>query len=163
MFEIQLFGSFEVRTRGIRLAGPDFGGVRPRRLLALLALHDALSTVELAELLRVPAAAVRADLAVLRDHLEPGVRVRDSVVVDSRGRLCLAPERVRVDVRTFDELLAVAAIRPADRATRPLTAAAFLAARPLLADEDAPWAAEARSRYRAKLLMNCPAAVTGAM
>ena len=162
MFEIQLFGSLEVRTRGIRLAGTDFGGVRPRRLLALLALHDELALADLAELLEVPAAGVGTEVAVLRDHLEPGVRARDSVVAGHRGRYRLVPHRVRVDVRTFDELLQVAAARPAERATKPLTAAAFLAARPLLVDEDAPWAVETRARYRAKLLMNCPAAVTGA-
>jgi hypothetical protein len=43
---------------------------------------------------------------------------------------------------------------------KPLTAAAFLATRPLLEDEDAPWAAELRSEYRAKLLMARPTDVT---
>jgi hypothetical protein len=63
-------------------------------------------------------------------------------------------------VARFDEVVAAAAGRPAERAVKPLTAAAFLATRPLLEDEDAPWAAELRSEYRAKLLMARPTDVT---
>jgi hypothetical protein len=95
-----------------------------------------------------------AALRGLRERLEPGVRNRDSVIVGKRNRLRLAPERVRVDVATFDELITAAAGRTAERAARPLTAAAHLATRPLLEDVDAPWAAEARGEYRAKLIMS---------
>jgi hypothetical protein len=154
MFDIQLFGLLEVRTRGIRLAGDDFGGERARHLLALLALRGDRSFVELSELLRVPVATVKDDLAVLRDRLEPGVRNRDSVITGKRNHLWLAPERVRVDVATCDQLINAAAGRTAERAARPLTAAAHLATRPLLEDVDTPWAAEARGEYRAKLLMS---------
>ncbi|WP_229073032.1 hypothetical protein [Actinoplanes sp. DH11] len=161
MFDIQLFGRLEVRTRGIRLGGDDFGGERPRHLLALLALRGDRSFVELAGLLGGPVDAVRADVAALRDSLEPGVRDRDSVVTSRRGRLRLVPDRVPVDTATFDELIAAAAGRTAERAARPLTAAAYLASRPLLEDENAPWAAEARAEYRAKLIMAGPAPVRG--
>ncbi|MEU8237504.1 hypothetical protein AB0C07_04595 [Actinoplanes missouriensis] len=154
MFDIQLFGRLEVRTRGIRLAGADFGGDRARHLLALLALRGERSLVELSDLLAVPATTVRDDLAVLRDRLEPGVRTRDSVITARRNRLSLAPDRVRVDVVTFDELIKAAAGRTAERAARPLTAAAYLATRPLLEDVATPWAAEARAEYRAKLIMS---------
>jgi hypothetical protein len=153
MFEIQLFGRIEVRTRGVRLSGTDFGGDRPRRLLALLALRGETSTAELAELLGTTKKAVEAELAVLRRHLEPGVVPRESVIVTHRNRHVLDSDRVRVDAARFDELIAAAARRPAGRAVKPLTAAAFLATRPLLEDEDVPWAAEARAEYRAKLLM----------
>ena len=153
MFDIQLFGRLEVRTRGLCLTGADFGGDRPRRLFALLALRGDASISELAELLGVPGSVVVADLAVLRQHLEPGVGVGDSAIVAYRNRVALDPDRVRVDVGRFDELIAAAAGRPADRAVKPLTAAAFLATRPLLEDEDAPWAAEARAHYRARLIM----------
>ncbi|MFC7532634.1 hypothetical protein [Actinoplanes sp. GCM10030250] len=160
MFDIQLFGRLEVRTRGISLSGDDFGGRRPRHLLALLALRGERSLVELAELLDVPPGTVKDDLRLLRDHLEPGVRSRDSVIATHRGHLHLVPERVRVDAATFDALIAAAAGRPAERAARPLAAAAFLASRPLLEGEDAPWAAEARGEYRAKLLVALPASAT---
>jgi hypothetical protein len=51
MYDIRLFGRLEVRTRGIRLAGRDFGGANPRHILALLALRGRLHTDELAQLL----------------------------------------------------------------------------------------------------------------
>ena len=157
MFDIQLFGRVEVRTRGIRLVDTDFGGDRPRHLLALLALRGEVSTSELADALRVHKKDVETDMSVLRERLEPGVRSHDSVVVRRRGRWSLNPERVRVDVARFDELIAAAATRPAERAVKPLTAAAFLATRPLLEDENEPWAAEARADYRARLSTARPA------
>ncbi|HEY0001121.1 MAG TPA: hypothetical protein VGB74_11755 [Actinoplanes sp.] len=156
MFDIQLFGRVEVRTRGIRLVGTDFGGDRPRRLLALLALRGEMSTSELTGLLGITKKAMETDISVLRCRLEPGAHVRDSVVRCNWGRWSLDPDRVRVDVARFDELIAAAAGRPADRAIKPLTAAAFLATHPLLEEESEPWAAEARAEYRAKLLMAHP-------
>nr|BFE76042.1 hypothetical protein GCM10020092_093430 [Actinoplanes digitatis] len=51
MYEIQLFGRLEVRTRGVRLTGQDFGGEKPRQILALLALRGETNGAELAELL----------------------------------------------------------------------------------------------------------------
>src|SRR3954447_7671194 len=42
MYDIQLFGRLEVRTRGVRLTGRDFGGVKPRHILALLGLRGDL-------------------------------------------------------------------------------------------------------------------------
>lgn len=160
MFDIQLFGRVEVRTRGIRLKGADFGGDRPRRLLALLALRGELSTSELAELLGTDRKAVESDMSVLRERLEPGVTARDSVLRCHRNRWSLDAEQVRVDVARFDELIAAAAGRPAGRAVKPLTAAAFVASRPLLEHEHEPWAAEARAEYRAKLMMARLAEVT---
>src|SRR4051794_21260415 len=105
MFDIQLFGRLEVRTRGICLIGADLGGDRPRQLFALLALRDGSSISELSELVRATGAAVETGLAVLRRHLEPGVQTQDSVIVARRGRYLLDPDRVRVDVARFDELI----------------------------------------------------------
>ncbi|GIF15352.1 AfsR/SARP family transcriptional regulator [Actinoplanes teichomyceticus] len=156
MYDIQLFGRIEVRTRGIRLAGDDFGGDRPRQLLALLALHGEQSLVELSDRVDAPPAAVRADLRVLRERLDPDAH--DSVLVGRHGRYRLDTERVRVDVATFDQLLAAARGRTPERAARPLTAATFLAARPLLEGEDTPWAAQLRAQYRAKLRTARPTA-----
>ena len=151
MFDIQLFGPVEVRTRGVVLAGTDFGGDHPRHILALLALRGEMSTSELAGLLGEKKNNVESDMSVLRRRLEPEATPRDSVVRREADRWSLNPERVRVDVARFDELVAAAQGRPADRAVKPLTAAAFLATRPLLEDEHEPWAAEARAEYRAKL------------
>ncbi|MBM2618690.1 hypothetical protein JIG36_24330 [Actinoplanes sp. LDG1-06] len=151
MFDIQLFGRVEVRTRGILLAGTDFGGDHPRRILALLALRGEMSTSELAGLLGEKKKNVETDMSVLRDHLEPGSTPNDSVVRRRAGRWSLDPDRVRVDVARFDELIAAAASRPAERAVKPLAAASYVASRPLLEDEDQPWATAARAEYDAKL------------
>lgn len=158
MYDIQLFGRLEVRTRGIRLAGRDFGGVKPRHILALLALRGGLHSEELAQLLwdgRPPAnhvARVESYVSVLRHRLNPRGPARESVIATASGGYALVAERVRVDVARFDELVTAATGRTASRALPPLTAAAHLADRPLLADERSAWAFEARRRYRARLL-----------
>jgi DNA-binding SARP family transcriptional activator len=154
MYDIRLFGRLEVRTRGIRLVGRDFGGAQPRHVLALLALHRELRTDELAELLRdgrrtvdVPAA-----VSVLRHRLDPHGRAPDSVIATTAGGYALVADQIRVDVARFDELIGAAAGRTAERALPPLTAAAHLAVRPLLAEESSTWASAARDTYRARLL-----------
>jgi DNA-binding SARP family transcriptional activator len=159
MYEIQLFGQLEVRTRGVRLTGRDFGGVKPKHILALLALRGALHKAELTELLwhgRPPAghvATVESYVSVLRRRLDPDAAARRSVIATRNGGYALVPERVRVDVARFDQLVAAAAGRTPGRALPPLTAAAHVAGRPLLEDERWPgWAAEARERYRVRLL-----------
>jgi len=159
MYEIQLFGPLEVRTRGVRLSGDDLGGDAPRHILALLALRGKVRKDELAELVwpGVPPAGRRAilegQLSLLRHRLDPGGSVRHSVITASNGGYALVADRVRVDVARFDELVAAASHRPARGALRPLTAAVHLAARPLLEDVTQPeWAAQARERHRARLV-----------
>lgn len=159
MYEIQLFGPLEVRTRGVRLSGSDLGGNAPRHILALLALRGKVRKAELAELVRQVRpptghpATLEGQLSLLRHRLDPGGSVRDSIITASNGGYALVADRVRVDVARFDELVAAAAHRPARGALRPLTAAAHLADRPLLEDVTEPgWAARAREQYRTRLV-----------
>jgi DNA-binding SARP family transcriptional activator len=158
MYEIQLFGRVEVRTRGVRLAGRDFGGMRPRHILALLALRGELRSGELTDLLwngRPPAehaTVLQSHVSVLRHRLDPSASARDSVIATGNGGYALVAERVRVDVARFDELVTAANGRTASRALPPLTAAAHLAGRPLLAGERSAWADAARELYRVRLL-----------
>jgi len=159
MYDIQLFGRLEVRTRGVRLTGRDFGGVKPRHILALLALRGDLHKAELAELLwggRPPAghqATVESYVSLLRHRLDPNGQPRDSVITTRNGGYALVADQVRVDVARFDELVAAASGRTAGRALRPLTAATHVAARPLLEDvEQHEWADQARERYRNRLV-----------
>ena len=155
MHDIQLFGSLEVRTRGVRLAGRDLGGVKPRHILALLALHGAMGETELAGLLwdgKPPtghATIVDSHVETLRRHLDP--TGRDHVLTCGNGVLRLVGERVRVDVGRFSELLNAAHGRTPARALPPLIAAAHLAERPLLADVRTPWAEAARRDCRDRL------------
>jgi DNA-binding SARP family transcriptional activator len=157
MYEIRLFGPLVVRTRGVRLAGHDFGGVKPRHILALLALRGPLHADELAELLwdgRPPAdhpRVVQGHVSLLRRRLDPRTPARESVIAAGNGGYALVTERVRVDVARFDELLAAATGRTAVRALPPLTAAAHLADRPLLTGERSAWADAARELYRVRL------------
>jgi DNA-binding SARP family transcriptional activator len=157
MYEIRLFGPLQVRTRGIRLAGRDFGGDAPRHILALLALRGELSSDVLTDLLwdgRPPAdhhQAVRDHVALLRHRLDPDASETDSVIASTRAGYALVAERVRVDVARFDELIAAAGRRTAGRALPPLVAAAHVADRPLLTGESSAWADSAREIYRVRL------------
>ncbi|WP_067496955.1 helix-turn-helix domain-containing protein [Actinoplanes sp. TFC3] len=155
MYEIQLFGRLEVRTRGVRLTGSDLGDAHAQQILALLALRGHLRTSELADLLwtgNAPAAAetiVERHMSLLRQHLEHGT----PVIEERDGGYALIADRVRVDVTRFDQLAAAASGRSSAGALRPLTAAAHLAARPLLEDVDkSAWAARARALYRVRLM-----------
>jgi DNA-binding SARP family transcriptional activator len=157
MYEIRLFGPLQVRTRGIRLAGNDFGGDKPRHILALLALRGELSSDVLGDLLwdgQPPAGhheAVRDHVSTLRDKLDPDAPAADSVIASTDGGYALVADRVRVDVARFDELVAAAGRRTASRALPPLVAAAHVADRPLLAGERSRWADSAREIYRIRL------------
>lgn len=157
MYEIQLFGQFEVRTRGVRLEGRAFGGVKPRHVLALLALRGALSRDDLTDLLwdsRPPAnrTTLESYVSVLRRRLDPEASARHSVIITRNGGYALDDDRVRTDVARFDELVSAASGRTPARALPPLTAAAHLASRPLMADESgAAWLGQARELYRSRL------------
>ncbi|WP_199516510.1 AfsR/SARP family transcriptional regulator [Nucisporomicrobium flavum] len=155
MYEIQLFGPLEVRTRGVRLSGGDLGDDLPRHILALLALRGKVRKAELAELLwpECPPAGhltmMEGQLSLLCRRLDPAAEAGDSFVTISDDEFALAPDRVRVDVARFDELVAAAAGRSGRSALRPLVAAAHLAGRPLLEDLTGPeWVTRARELYR---------------
>lgn len=159
MYEIQLFGPVEVRTRGVRLSGDDLGGVRPRHILALLALRGALSVGELAELLwdrRPPVdhrTALAREVSTLRRRLDPEGSARHSVIIERQNGYDLDTDRVRTDVARFDELVAAAAWRTPGRAVPPLTAAAHLAGLPLLDGEvRRGWVLRFREQYRGRLV-----------
>ncbi|MFG2110975.1 AfsR/SARP family transcriptional regulator [Micromonospora chersina] len=159
MFEIHLFGAVRVQAGGRCLSGRDFGGVKPRQILALLALRGNLGKSELADLLwqgSPPAnhvATLESYVSVLRRRLEPSGSARHSVIITRTGGYALDADRVRTDVRRFDQLLAAAAGRSAVRALPPLRAAVRIGREPLLTEEPyADWAVEARERYRNRLV-----------
>ncbi|UQU63667.1 hypothetical protein COUCH_32500 [Couchioplanes caeruleus] len=158
MYEIQLFGPLEVRTRGVRLSGGDLGDDLSRHILALLALRGKVRKAELAGLLwpeRPPAGhltTMEGQLSLLCCRLDPAGDESDSPVTIGDDGYALVPDRVRVDTARFDELVAIAAGRPHRSALRPLVAAAHLAGRPLLEDLAGPaWVIQAREHYRARV------------
>ena len=113
MIEISLYGPTQVRTPSRVFAGRDFGGLKPRRLLEVLALDPGapVSKDRLAELLwggQPPAswtATLEGYVSLLRGRLEPGVPARASVIRTVNGGYTLDAERVRVDSATVRDLV----------------------------------------------------------
>src|SRR4051812_25952510 len=126
MFDVRLFGATEVRTPHATMSSRDFGGVKQRHILQLLALNGALSKAELAEHLwegNPPAeyvATLESYVSLLRRRIDPDSPARRSVVATRTGGYMLDTERVRTDVGRFDQLLAPAAGGPARGALPPL-------------------------------------------
>ena len=159
MFEVRLFGVTEVRTPAATLGARDFGGVKQRHILQLLALYGALSKAELAEHLwegRPPAeyvATLESYVSLLRRRLDPAAPARRSVLVTRTGGYALDADRVGTDTAEFDRLVGAAAGLPAPVALPLLARAVDLAGAPLLAGEDhRTWVVDARQRHRARLV-----------
>ncbi|HEY0001715.1 MAG TPA: bacterial transcriptional activator domain-containing protein [Actinoplanes sp.] len=155
MIEIRLFGTGRVHTAAgeIYLDGADHW-----RVLQLLAVHRTLSTSTLADLFwdgDAPLghrAILAGHVAELCDRLGPVVQVLP-------GGYGLDPARVAVDLWDFDELFERACRLPAGQALPLLERAGDLARRlPFATEGGQAWAAEARARYRDRVV----AAATGA-
>ncbi|MCW2642533.1 MAG: hypothetical protein JWP76_4839 [Dactylosporangium sp.] len=170
MIDVRLFGTAQVETLYRQLDCRDFGGVKHRHILQLLALHRVLRKAELAELLwegDPPSGYVttlESYVSVLRRRIDPSVSARDSVVQTRPGGYALDTSRVRVDLWEFDELLDRADGLPAAAALPLLEQALALASRPLLADEACvTWAADARERHSSRVVVAATAAAEHAL
>jgi DNA-binding SARP family transcriptional activator len=170
MIDVRLFGTAQVETLYRQLDCRDFGGVKHRHILQLLALHRVLRKAELAELLwegDPPSGYVttlESYVSVLRRRIDPSVSARDSVVQTRPGGYALDTSRVRVDLWEFDELLDRADGLPAAAALPLLERALALANRPLLADEACvTWAADARERHSSRVVVAATAAAEHAL
>jgi DNA-binding SARP family transcriptional activator len=157
-YDIKLFGHTEVRSPGATLTARDFGGIKPRQILTLLALRGALSKAELADQLwqgSPPAdhtATLESYVSVLRRRLG-GSSTRTSIVVTRNGGYAIDGDRATTDVGRFDALVAAAQHQPPPLALTTLSQALSLAEEPLLADEPhVTWATEFRGRYLARLV-----------
>lgn len=155
MLEIRLVGDTQVRTPTAVFTGRDFGGVKPRRLLEVLALHlgTSVSKDRLADVLwdgEPPAswtATLEGYVSGLRRRLEPGVPVRSSAIATVSGGYLLDPDpdRVHVDVHAARHLAAQARCARAGVALPLLRQALELASGELLADAGDPsWVQSAR-------------------
>jgi DNA-binding SARP family transcriptional activator len=153
---IQLIGETQVRTPARVCSGRDFGGVKPRMLLEVLALHlgAPVPKERLADLLwegQPPAswtATLESYVSLLRRCLEPGVPARKSLIRTVSGGYALDPDRVEVDSTTVRRLVAQA--RPA----RPGVALPLLrqalelaAGELLLSSAGTAWAGAARREH----------------
>ena len=93
MIEIQVIGTTRVRIDSRVVEGRDFGGVKPRHLLEILALDlgSPVSKERLADLLwdgEPPTsyvATLEGYVSLLRSRLQPGVPARTSIVRTVNG------------------------------------------------------------------------------
>jgi len=129
----------EIRVQnGERHLGPrELGGIKSKQILEILLLNrgHAVSKDSLADLLwgeQLPTdyfGALESHVSVLRSRLQPGTKVRESVIRTEPGGYRFVPGDATIDLDHFDALVA-----EADRARPPksrelLTAALDLAAR----------------------------------
>jgi DNA-binding SARP family transcriptional activator len=170
MIDVRLFGAAQVQTLYRQLDCRDFGGVKHRHILQLLALNRVLRKAELAELLwegDPPTGYVttlESYVSVLRRRLDPSALTRDSVLQTRTGGYALDASRVTVDVWEFDGLLDRADGLPAVDALPLLEQALALASQPLLADEACvTWAADARQRHSSRVVSAATAAAGHAL
>jgi DNA-binding SARP family transcriptional activator len=152
--EIRLFGELSV-TAGSLLLGPrGFGGRKPKQVLEILALNhgQVVSKDRLAQLLwdddapRDYEGCLEHYVSLLRRRLRGNARTQAPIVLTGHRGYRLADEPVWLDIAAFEELDR----RSNDGIERSLIEQALAVARgELLQDEPyAPWALEARHRYR---------------
>jgi DNA-binding SARP family transcriptional activator len=168
MFHISLTGAFGVTRSQGAAAGSgaghrpvDIRGVKPRQVLAVLALAagQPVTKEQLAERLwgaSPPAswlATVESYVCVLRRALEVEPDAR-AVIATVRGGYALDRESVEVDLhRCLDEARQALQAEDHDRAIRHVEAMFAAVRGPVLADEPyAAWAEVARSRLRGAVI-----------
>jgi hypothetical protein len=155
---VRVLGEFRVERDGAAVGG----GRGPRRPLDVLRVLVALGGREVPEARVAEALWPDSDGDAAHHALETALyRLRRLVgadaVVQRGGRISLCPDRCWVDAMEFDTRLAaaLAGLQPRRAPARPdpseAQRIADLYAGPLLADCDAPWAAEAREALRRKL------------
>ncbi|UFN46650.1 AfsR/SARP family transcriptional regulator [Nocardioides okcheonensis] len=158
MIQLDLFGETSLRTAGGAPLGADLGGVKPRQILAILALSTGpVSKDRLAGLLwedhppRSYLSTLESYVCVLRRALAHVTGDRAAIRTVMHGYV-LDPEVVDVDVRRFRTLTAAAADASTEDALVLLGRATALVRGELLASEAyAGWAAEARDAFRVEL------------
>jgi DNA-binding SARP family transcriptional activator len=160
MDEIRLLGPTVAVVRGRRVSGRDFGGVKPRQLLELLALTPGrpVSKGLLAESLwdgvppRSWLTTLEAYVSLLRRALDPGAPVSRSLIVTTSGGYLLH-ERARVDLAGFADEVRRCSDLPADEAREGLGAALEAALGVALQDDPyTPWAIDAREAHERLVL-----------
>lgn len=159
MIRIRLFGATEVTDLDRGTAITEFRGVKPRQILAILALHAGqyVAKGKLARLLwddRSPDSwhsTLEGYISVLRRTLEPGVRPSRSMIITHRGSYRLCPERIVTDLAEFDTLVDQAAPLAPPASLPKLLAALALARGEVMADEQWMWLDEIRGRYQRKV------------
>ena len=167
MIEIRLFGETRV-VDGTRTVGPrEFGGIKPRQVLEVLALNAGhhVTKDRLVDCLwgeHPPASAIptlEAYVSLLRRRLDPAAPVATSALRTTNGGYALDTDRVRVDHLDFQRLLSGALLEPAPIARQRLQQGLDLAHADLLESEPyVAWAIRARADVHADIVSACEAA-----
>lgn len=158
MIQLDLFGETSLRSADGAPLGADLGGVKPRQILAILALSTGpVSKDRLAGLLwedhppRSYLSTLESYVCVLRRSLARVTGDRAAIRTVMHGYV-LDPEVVDVDVRRFRTLTQAADDATPEDALVLLRRATSLVRGELLASEAyAGWAADARDDFRLEL------------
>src|SRR5207237_3295817 len=116
MLEFSVFGEIHVQDGDRHLGPRDLGGIKSKQILEILLLNrgHAVSKDSLADFLwgdSLPAdyfGALESHVSVLRSRLQPGTRVRQSVIRTEPGGYRFVPDGATVDLNGFDALVAEA-------------------------------------------------------
>lgn len=159
---IRLCGGLALSCGGATLGPRQLGGAKARQVLLALCLHHGagVSKTRLVELLWGTAAphgamaTLESYVSLLRRRLELLLGDTPSPVRTMPGGYLLDVDRVDLDVRRFEQLVALARDPGADAAAALSHYASALAAvqAPLLPEEDTVWATEARQAHHSEVL-----------
>src|SRR5207302_1142199 len=172
MLEFSVFGEIHVQDGDRHLGPRDLGGIKSKQILEILLLNrgDTGSKDSLADFLwgdSLPTdyfGALESHVSVLRGRLQPGTKVRQSVIRTEPGGYRFVAEQATVDLDRFDALVADAGRARAPRSRQLLTAALELVKGDVLEDEpDAEWSCALRERYQARCVEVCVAAAEAAL
>ncbi len=161
MIKIGLLGQTQVQVAGRVVAGRDFGGVKCRQILEILALQVGrpVSKSRLIDLLWGPTppesalATLEGYVSLLRGRVEPGVPTRSSVIRTVNGGYLLDADRVTVDLSEVWALVAQGRTARSGAALGLLHRALEAGAADLLgSNSSADWAETAR-REHAQLMI----------
>lgn len=163
MIDIKLFGPTVVLVDGVPLGAAELGGLKPRRILEMLALElgTPVSKDRLADRLwenQPPAAyvaTIESYVCVVRRKL--GVASgKQSVLATTNSGYLLDPEGVRVDYADFRALLAQAATEPDPVAVELVDRALGLMSGELLVNEPyETWAEQERQELSDLIAVAC--------
>src|SRR5205807_1914513 len=131
MLEFSVFGEIRVQDGDRHLGPRDLGGIKSKQILEILLLNrgHAVSKDSLADFLwgdSLPTdyfGALESHVSVLRSRLQPGIKVRQSVIRTEPGGYRFVAEHATVDLDRFDALVA-----DAGRARPPKSRELLLAA-----------------------------------
>lgn len=169
---VRLFGTFELRRRGVALSAADIGGRKPRQILEILLLNlgTPVSKDQIIETLwgsgagKGTVATLESYISGIRRAIQPG-NTKTGPLRTANGGYVIDPALVDLDLFRFRQLVGKAAQASPREAYAFLTEALELAAEPLLASELASdWADEARAHQGAeRLAAQIQAAETAAL